>query len=102
VVYVPVFVGTPNSALMPAPATVVVRLPADARLTIDGDATVSTGGTRRFVSPPLESGRTYHYTLESEVIRDGQKLTVMRQVAVRAGQDSEVQLNPSSFHVAAK
>jgi uncharacterized protein (TIGR03000 family) len=98
VVYVPVYVQAPAAA----PATVVVRLPAGARLTFDGTPTRSAGATRSFQSPPLEPGRTYHYTLAAEVIHDGQKLTVTREVAVRAGQDSEVRLNPSAFQVARK
>jgi uncharacterized protein (TIGR03000 family) len=100
VVYVPVYVRAPAPAA--APATVVVRLPAGARLTFDGTPTRSAGATRTFRSPPLEPGRAYHYTLAAEVIQGGQKLTVTRQVAIRAGQDSEVRLNPAAFQVAAK
>jgi uncharacterized protein (TIGR03000 family) len=85
-----------------APARLVVQLPGDARLTVDGAATTEAGATRWFLSPPLEPGRTYHYLLRAEVLRDGQKLTETRRVSVRAGQDSEVRLNPSGFHVAGK
>jgi uncharacterized protein (TIGR03000 family) len=73
-----------------APASLVVRLPADARLTIDGEATRSASGTRWFVSPPLEPGKTYHYDLQAEVMRGGKRLTETRRVAVRAGQVSAV------------
>ena len=90
------------SAPAAAPATVVVRLPADARLTFNGEPTRSTGATRTFLSPPLEAGRTYGYTLEAEVTQGGRKMTVTRQVSVRAGQDREVQLNPSAFQLARK
>jgi uncharacterized protein (TIGR03000 family) len=100
VVYVPVSGTAPAPAA--APATVVVRLPADARLTFNGEPTRSTGATRTFLSPPLEAGRTYGYTLEAEVTQDGRKMTVTRQVSVRAGQDREVQLNPSAFQLARK
>jgi uncharacterized protein (TIGR03000 family) len=77
-------------AVGPAPATLVVRLPADARLTIDGYAPRSTSGTRWFVTPPLEPGRAFHYELRAEVERGGKRLTQTREVAVRAGQQSEV------------
>jgi uncharacterized protein (TIGR03000 family) len=73
-----------------APVSLVVRLPADARLTIDGHPTRSTSGTRWFVSPPLEPGKTFHYELRAEVVRDGKRLTETRRVAVRAGQVSDV------------
>jgi uncharacterized protein (TIGR03000 family) len=99
-VYVPVYVSAPAPAA--APATVVVRLPADARLTIDGDATVSAGAARLFASPPLAAGRTFYYTLSAEVVRDGRRLTVTHRVAVRAGQESAVELVPAAFSVAGK
>jgi uncharacterized protein (TIGR03000 family) len=92
----------PSPSPAPAAATIRVRLPADARLTIDGDATVSTGAARRFASPPLTAGRTYYYTLAAEVLRDGRRLTVTHRVAVRAGQESAVELAPTAFSVAGK
>jgi uncharacterized protein (TIGR03000 family) len=95
-----VYVPAPSPA--PAPATVRVLLPADARLTIDGGPTASTGGARLFASPPLAPGRTYYYTLSAEVRRGGRRLTVTRRVAVRAGQESDVELTPTTFSVAGK
>ena len=74
----------------PAPASLVVHLPADARLTIDGYAPRSTSGTRWFITPPLEPGRTFRYELRAELERGSQRLTQTREVAVRAGQQSEV------------
>jgi hypothetical protein len=47
----------------PAPVTLVVHLPDDARLTIDGNATKSTSETRVFTSPALPRGKELHYTL---------------------------------------
>jgi uncharacterized protein (TIGR03000 family) len=73
-----------------APATIVVRLPADATLTIDGSATRSTASLRTFVSPPLQAGKEYQYTLRAEVMREGKKVERTRDVNVRAGQTSEV------------
>jgi uncharacterized protein (TIGR03000 family) len=77
-------------AVGPAPATLLVHLPEGARLTIDGYQPRSTSGTRWFVTPPLEPGRAFHYELRAEVERGGKRLTQTRQVAVRAGQQSEV------------
>jgi len=76
-----------------APATIVVRLPADAKLMIDGNPTTSTQGVRTFVSPPLQPGRDYQYTLRAEVMRDGKKVERTRDVTVRAGQPSEVTID---------
>jgi uncharacterized protein (TIGR03000 family) len=73
-----------------APARIVVRLPADAKLTVDGTVTRSTDGVRSFVSPPLQAGKDYQYTLRAEVTRDGKTVERTRDVNVRAGQTSEV------------
>ena len=73
-------------------ATLVVNLPADATLTIDDEATASTSGNRVFVTPPLESGREFHYTLKAKVVRDGQVQTTTQRVAVRAGEVSRIEL----------
>ncbi len=73
-----------------APATIVVRLPADAKLTVDGSATRSTDSLRTFVSPPLQPGKDYRYTLRAEVTRDGKKVERSRDVNVHAGRTSEV------------
>jgi uncharacterized protein (TIGR03000 family) len=74
-------------------AMILVHLPADAKLTIDGNATQSTSGTRMFTSPPLERGKTYHYTLRGKVNRDGREFNAKKIVEVRAGRTSEVTLD---------
>jgi uncharacterized protein (TIGR03000 family) len=76
-----------------APATIVVHLPADARLTFDGDTTRSTGTTRTFETPPLEPGKTFSYRLEAVLDRNGEKERTSRNVEVRAGRPAEVYLD---------
>ena len=75
-------------------AVIVVSLPANAKLTVDGEATTSTSEQRVFVSPSLPSGQDYHYTLQAEVVVDGKSVTVSKTVAVRAGEESHVTLTP--------
>jgi len=79
-------------------ATIVVNLPADATLTIDGEQTQSTSGTRVFVSPPLQQGKTYQYTLRAEVNRDGRRETTSRTVDVQAGRTANVNIDFSSLN----
>ena len=86
----------------PTPARLLVLLPADARLTIDGEATRSTGQTRRFISPPLVPGQTFRYTLRAEVTRDGKRQVETKEVTVRAGEESEVTLAVPEARVAGK
>jgi uncharacterized protein (TIGR03000 family) len=73
-----------------APATIVVRLPADAKLMIGGAPTSSTQDVRWFTSPPLQAGKDYQYTLKAEVMRDGKRVERTKEVTVRAGQPSQV------------
>ena len=75
-----------------APATLVVQLPADARLTVDGAPTRSMSDTRAFITPPLPGGRDFHYTLEAQLTRNGKTSTVSREVTVRAGEETQVRI----------
>jgi len=84
----------------PAPATLVVNLPADGVLTIDDAPTAAVAARRTFVSPPLAPGVEYHYNLKMELQRNGQTVAVTRRVAVRAGQQTEVTLDPPAAGVA--
>jgi uncharacterized protein (TIGR03000 family) len=77
-------------------AVIVVSLPADAKLTFDGEATTSTSDQRVFVSPVLPAGQEYHYTLQAEVVVDGKPVTISKTVAVRAGEEVHVGLTPTT------
>lgn len=91
-----------KSAIDAASATIVVSLPAEATLTIDGAATTSTSALRRFVSPTLEAGQEYVYTLKAEVVRDGKVVAATKKVSVRAGEQSTVSLDLPTASVAAR
>jgi uncharacterized protein (TIGR03000 family) len=75
-----------------APATIIVSLPADATLTIDGMLTKSTSATRVFVTPPLADGN-YSYTFKADFLREGKAVTVQQKVAVRPGRETVVSLD---------
>jgi uncharacterized protein (TIGR03000 family) len=78
-----------------APATLIVSLPADAKLVVDDTPTNSTSAERTFVSPVLNPGVDYNYTLKAEVVRDGKKVQVEEKVTVRAGKETRVTLMPT-------
>jgi uncharacterized protein (TIGR03000 family) len=59
---------------------------------IDDAATTSKSAQRVFVSPSLNPGREYHYTLKAEWVRDGKPVVVSKEIAVRAGQETRVQI----------
>jgi uncharacterized protein (TIGR03000 family) len=71
-------------------STVVVRLPADARLYVDNVACPLTSAKRSFHTPRLEPGRQYYYTLKAEMTRDGQPVVDSRRVYVSAGKTVNV------------
>lgn len=69
-----------------ARASVVVKLPADARLFADGRALNLTGSERKFVSPDLPTDQEFAYKFTAEYERDGETVSVTRKLTVRAGQ----------------
>jgi uncharacterized protein (TIGR03000 family) len=86
----------------PAPATIIVTLPAEAKLLIDNAPTTSTSNTRVFVSPSLTPGKEFHYELKAEVVRDGKTVTAAKTVAVRAGAETRVQIDMPEASLAQK
>lgn len=79
------------------PATLVITLPADAVLTLDGATTKSTGALRTFATPPLPAGEEFMYTLKATWKQDGKDRAVERKVKVTAGTQVEVDLNPDEL-----
>jgi uncharacterized protein (TIGR03000 family) len=73
-------------------ATMVVDLPEDAILMVDGSATTASSSSRTLVTPALEPGKSFQYTLTAQVTRDGTTQTVTQQVTVRAGEETRVSL----------
>jgi uncharacterized protein (TIGR03000 family) len=71
-----------------AAATLIVSLPADAKLTIDGQATTSTSAKRVFSTPVLEAGKTYQYTLKAEVVVEGKTEVITKVVQIQAGRET--------------
>jgi len=74
------------------PVSLVIKLPVDAVLEIQGAKTKQTGEVRRFQSPPLTTGARYTYTFKA-VWKDGEKeITRERSVAVQPGTEVVVDL----------
>jgi uncharacterized protein (TIGR03000 family) len=80
-----------------APATITVSLPADATLSIDGVVTRQTSDVRQFSTPSLAADQTFFYTLTAEIVREGQTLTSVQKVTVRAGETTNVSLPVEQF-----
>lgn len=80
------------AAARPAPAKVIVTLPEDATLIVNGQATELASGERSFTTPELKPGKDYYYVLKAEVVRAGEVKTVTKEVSVAAGRESRVHL----------
>lgn len=71
-------------------ATVMIRLPADARLYADQLLLELTSAERTFVTPELPVGREYAYNFKIEYDRNGRTLSETQKVSVTAGKSSTV------------
>jgi TolB protein len=71
-------------------AIIVVKLPADAKLTIDGEKTVSTGSERRFSASGLQAGKRYFYVLVATWNQNGKEQKDEKKVSFSPGQTVEV------------
>ncbi len=63
-----------------------VRVPANAKVLVNGLETTSGGEVRRYISRGLESGFAYKYEVQVIVIRDGKEVAETKSANVRAGQ----------------
>jgi len=72
------------------PAQVTVRLPAEARLWVEGQPCPLTSEKRSFATPGLQPGRQYVYNMRAEVVRDGQIVEQNQRVVVAAGRQVNV------------
>jgi len=75
---------------VPMPATIVVRVPADAKVWFDDTLTQSTGESRSFGTPPLNAGSVFHYTIRAQWNDKGQMVDRSQQVDVMGGRTSLV------------
>jgi uncharacterized protein (TIGR03000 family) len=79
-----------SSNPMKTPASVVVKVPADAKVFIDDNLMKSTSTERTFTSPALAEGASYFYTLRVVIEKDGKEIEDVRKVTVRAGEVSRL------------
>jgi uncharacterized protein (TIGR03000 family) len=73
-----------------SPARVVVKAPADVKVTVNGQLTNRRSTEEEFQTPELKPGYTYSYVFQAEAVRDGKPVTRTQRVVVRAGQRSQV------------
>jgi len=84
-----------DTATPPDRATVIVTLPADARLFVGKDPMALelmalTGAVRTFRTPALQPGKKANYTIKMEVERAGKKQDETKEVELQPGKTTQV------------
>jgi len=67
-----------------------VWVPYDAKVTVNGQETRSSGSRRQFISYGLQPGFGYKYVVHAEVVRNGQLQEDTRTITLTAGQITAV------------
>jgi uncharacterized protein (TIGR03000 family) len=67
------------------PVRLMVRVPADAEVWVDGNPTRQTGPAREFITPPLKGGAEYVLLVRARWTENGQERDQTSTVSVRAG-----------------
>jgi uncharacterized protein (TIGR03000 family) len=83
--------------------TLLVLVPEDALVTINGHATQSTGSQRQYFSRDLNPGATYSYEIRATRMVDGHLAEDHRIVQLKAGESEAIVLDfapTSNEHVA--
>ena len=62
-----------------------IWVPNEAKVTINGMLTKSTGSKRHFVSYGLRPGYSYEYKVKAEIVRDGEVLVEEQTISLKAG-----------------
>jgi uncharacterized protein (TIGR03000 family) len=73
--------------------TISILVPDNARVTINGYVTKSTGRVRRYVAQDLKPGLVYPFTIQVDVVRNGHTLTESREVRLTGGSLEAVVFN---------
>jgi uncharacterized protein (TIGR03000 family) len=72
------------------PAKVIVKAPADAVITVNGQETTRRKTEELFLTPDLRPGYTYAYLFKARAVRNGKTVNRTQRILVRAGQESRV------------
>lgn len=83
-------------------AKVIIDLPAQAKLYIDGRLMKTASAHRVFSTPTLQPGQLYYYDLRAEVARDGKVLSQDQRIIVSAGQQVQAAFKDFGAEATAK
>jgi uncharacterized protein (TIGR03000 family) len=81
---------TAEDKVAPDKALIVVKLPADATLTLNGEKTSATGAERRFSASGLKKENRYSYVLVATWTENGKQRKEEKKVSFNAGETVQV------------
>src|SRR5262249_43377877 len=84
-----------------APAKLLVELPAEGKLFVDGQRIRTTSERQEFNTPALEKGSTYYYEMRVESGRDGKSMSESKRILVKAGEQVRATFSEESIVAAA-
>ena len=73
--------------------TLVVEVPADAKIYVNDRLTSTPGEVREYVSKNLTRGFNYSYVVRAELVRNGKTVTETKKVDIRAGENTKLAFN---------
>jgi uncharacterized protein (TIGR03000 family) len=82
--------GNTSAPLPENSGLLTISVPYEAKVTINGIPTRSTGSKRQFVSHGLQPGFSYKYEVRASIVRDGQIVEDSRIVYLSAGERGNV------------
>ena len=78
-------------------ARLLLHVPADAVVRLNGQRMRTTGEEREYISPELEEGETYVYDIQVAWTQDGQQREESREVKVRGNNSTTVRFGAASL-----
>ncbi|MBI3840251.1 MAG: TIGR03000 domain-containing protein [Planctomycetia bacterium] len=91
--FTPSIPSVQTAAIGPVQTTLVVHVPADAKLFLAGHETKATGEVREFTTTRLASGSEWTtYAIRAEIERDGKTQVREENVTLKAGESRDVSL----------
>jgi len=82
--------STGSSTIPSDEIQIMLSVPADAKVLVNGKPTSSTGSLRRFVSKDLNPNDTYRFDIQATYAVDGKEVTQSRAIVARAGGLEEI------------
>ena len=82
--------------------SVCCSVPADAKLTLAGQATASTGEVREFATTLLAEGAWANYPVRAEITKDGRTLVQEKFVTLKPGETKEISIDFAEAEIASR